>query len=234
MAQRPIFISVDNASLVEEKMIDFQFYNGFSVTQKAKSINALHESAKKLGYSDILEVSTKSGSEIGWALSAFNLMVDFNGDEQISVECAFQGSKVFEGDVQYTDLYHVESIQAKKDQRLRNSGDIIGFSFEGEFWDNEPKTAFYDWIYINALYWNYPDIVEKLIRYDVFTDIEFNPKRSINCQARSCAILTSLIRQDLVEKALSSKESFIETVYRPKKQLSLFEYKYSYGQNMSI
>ena len=222
MAQRLIFISVGNNSLVEEKMIDFKFYNGFSITQKAKSIKSLHESAKELGYDNILEVSTKSGNKIGWALSAFNLMIDFNGDEKISVECAFQGSKVFEGDVQYTDLYHVESIRAKKDERLRNSGNIIGFSFEGEFWENEPKTAFYDWIYINALYRNYPDIVEELIQYDVFTDIEFNPKRSINCQARTCAILTSLIRQDLIEDALSSKEKFISTIYRKKKQLSLF------------
>ncbi len=223
MAQRPIFISTGELSLVEEKMIDFKFYNGFSITQKAKSIHSLHESAKELGYRKILEVSTKSGSKTGWHLSAFNLMLDFNGDEQISVECAFQGSKVFESNVQYADLYRVESMQAKKDERLRSSGNIIGFSFEGVFWENEPKTAFYDWIYINALYRNYPDLVDELMKYEIFSDIEFNPKRSINCQARTCAILTSLIRQDMIEDALSSKEKFISTVYREKKQLSLFE-----------
>ena len=216
MANRPIFVSTGKPKLVEEKMIEFKFFNGFSITQKAKSIQSLHNAAKDLGYENILEVSTKSGSEIGWALSAFNLMVDFNGDEQISVECAFQGSKVFEGNVQYEDLYHVESIQAKKDARLRNSGNIIGFSFEGEFWENEPKTAFYDWIYINALYKNYPDLVEKLMEYEIFSDIEFNPKRSINCQARTCAILVSLVKEDLIDKALRSKENFINIVYEKK------------------
>lgn len=214
MANRPLFIATNNSkNLFEEKNVEFKFYNGFSITQKAKSIQSLHESAKELGMDNILEVSTKSDSKIGWELSAFNLMVDFDGDKQISLECAFQGSKVFEGDVQYKDLYLTESIKAKKDERLRNSGNIIGFEFEGEYWDNEPKTAFYDWIYINALYNNRRDLVDELLKYNVFSDIEFNPKKSINCQARTCAILVSLVKQDLIDDALSSKEKFIEMVY---------------------
>jgi hypothetical protein len=213
MANRPIFIAAGKPKLVEEKMIEFKFFNGFSITQKTKSIQSLHASAKALGYENILEVSTKSGSKLGWALSAFNLMTDFNGNEQISIECAFQGSKVFEGNVQYNDLYYVESLQAKKDARLRSSGNIIGFSFEGEFWENEPKTAFYEWLYISTLYRNYPDLVNELMKYDVFSDIEFNPKKSINCQARTCAILVSLAKEDLIDEALRSKNNFIKTIY---------------------
>jgi len=215
MANRPIFLSTNNPQkLIEEKNIEFKFYNGFSITQKAKSISSLHESAKKEGIKQILEVSTKSSNKIGWALSAFNLMVEFDGDKQISLECAFQGSKVFEGGVQYKDIYLKESIEAKKDIRLKNSGDIIGFEFEGEFWENEPKTAFYDWMYINALYKNHQDIVEELLEYRAFSDIEFNPKKSINCQAKSCAILVSLINIGLIDKALSSKDNFINIVYK--------------------
>jgi hypothetical protein len=224
MANRPIFISTDNKDyLFEERNIEFKFFNGFSMMQKAKSINSLHDSAKTDGYTKILEVSTKSDSKIGWALSAFNLMVDFDGDKQISLECAFQGSKVFEGDVQYMDLYLTESIKAKKDERLRSSGNIIGFNFEDNFWSNEPKTAFYDWMYINALYRNNRDIVEELLDYDVFSDIEFNPKRSINCQARTCAILVSLVNLNLIDEALSSKEKFIEMVYKKKPILTQLE-----------
>ncbi len=214
MASRPLFIATNNPkNLFEEKNVEFKFYNGFSITQKAKSILSLHESAKELGMDNILEVSTKSDSKIGWSLSAFNLMVDFDGDKQISLECAFQGSKVFEGNEQYKDLYFTESIKAKKDERLRSSGNIIGFEFEGNFWENEPKTAFYDWMYINALYRNNRDIVEELLEYDIFSDIEFNPKRSINCQARTCAILVSLVNLDLIDNALSSPDSFKEIVY---------------------
>ena len=214
MANRPIFMATNKKEkLVEEKSVEFKFYNGFSIIQKSKSINSLHESAKELGIDKILEVSTKSDTKIGWALSAFNLMVDYNGDRQISLECAFQGSKVFEGNVQYKDLYKVESIKAKKDTRLRESGNIIGFNFEGVFWENEPKTAFYDWMYINALYRNNRDIVNELLEYTYFSDIEFNPKRSINCQARTCAILVSLVNLDLIDEALSSPEAFKALIY---------------------
>lgn len=214
MAKRPIFIATKNKdNLYEEKTIDFKFYNGFSVTQKAKSINSLHKKANELGIDKVLEVSTKSDSKIGWSLSAFNLMVDFDGDKQISLECAFQGSKVFDGNKQYKDLYLVESIKAKKDKRLKDSGNIIGFDFQGNFWGTEPRTAFYDWMYINALYHGDRDTVDELLTFNAFSDIEFNPKKSINCQARTCAILVSLINLELIDKALESPDTFINIVY---------------------
>jgi len=214
MAKRPIFLTSTNPNyLFEEKEINFQFFNGFSRTQKAKSIVSLHQNAKLQGVDNILEVSTKSSLPIGWALSAFNLMIDFDGDKKISLECAFQGSKIFEGEKQYKDIYFKSSLEAKKDMRLKTSGAIIGFEFEGEYWDNEPKTAFYDWMYIKALYQNNPQTLDELCTYTAFSDIEFNPAKSINCQARTCAILVSLIKQHKIEEALSSKEKFIEMVY---------------------
>lgn len=214
MANRPIFLSTNNPKkLFEKKDIEFTFFNGFSITQKAKSIESLHKNAKEQGVDNILEVSTKSSSKLGWSLSAFNLMVDFDGDKQISLECAFQGSKVFEKNIQYMDIYQKTSIEAKKDPRLKNSGEIIGFEFEGNFWENEPKTAFYDWMYINALYKNHKDVVDELLNYSSFSDIEFNPKKSINCQARTCAVLVSLVSLNLIDEALKSQEKFIELVY---------------------
>ncbi|WP_121628766.1 DarT1-associated NADAR antitoxin family protein [Poseidonibacter antarcticus] len=215
MATRPIFTTtLTKKSFFREINIDFKFYNGFAVSQKLKSIQSLHENARENGYGNILEVSTKSDNKLGWSLSAFNLLVNFDFDKKISLECAFQGSKVFEGNIQYEDLYFVESIKAKKDIRIRNSGEIIGFEYEGVFWENEPKTAFYDYLYIKTLYSNYPEIIEELIKFDTFTDIEFNPKRSINCQAKTCAILVSLIKQDLLDKAMKTKADFIEIVYK--------------------
>lgn len=224
MANRPIFLSTNNSKeLYKEVAIDFTFYNGFAVTQKAKSIQSLHENSKKEGYKKILEVSTKSDNKLGWQLSAFNLMVDYGFDKKISLECAFQGSKVFENNIQYKDLYFVESIKAKKDERLKKSGNIIGFEFEGEFWENEPRTAFYDYLYIKTLNNNYRDIIEELIQYEAFTDIEFNPKKSLNCQARTCSILVSLFKMNLLEDALKSKDDFIRIVYKKlPQQLSLF------------
>ena len=34
--------------------------------------------------------------------------------------------------------------------------------------------------------------MDELLTYRAFTDIEFNPDKSFNCQARSCALLVSL------------------------------------------
>ena len=39
-----------------------------------------------------------------------------------------------------------------------------------------------------------------------FTDIEFNPERSINCQARSCALLVTLLKNDWIDYAVSKCE----------------------------
>jgi hypothetical protein len=223
MANRPIFITTNSPQeLFKQVDIEFTFYNGFAITQKAKSIQSLHMNAKAQGYENILEVSTKSDNHLGWQLSAFNLMVVFE-DRKISLESAFQGSKVFEGNVQYADIYKKDSMSAKKDARLRSSGNIIGFYFDGVSWENEPKTAFYDYLYMKTLHDNYRDIIEELILYDTFTDIEFNPKKSLNCQARTCAMLVSLVKQDLLNEAIKSKENFIQIVYKKEpKQLSLF------------
>lgn len=224
MANRPIFIVTDSKKEhYREVMVDFKFYNGFATSQKSKSIQSLHENSKRLGFEKVLEVSTKSDNKLGWQLSAFNLMVDFENNQKISLECAFQGSKVFEGNIQYDDLYNAESIQAKKDERIRSSGNIIGFSFNGVFWENIPRTAFYDYLYIKTLYKSYRSIIDELCNFDAFSDIEFNPHKSINCQARTCAILVSLVKSNFLTKAMASKDDFINIVYKKEPvQLSLF------------
>lgn len=42
----------------------------------------------------------------------------------------------------------------------------------------EPKTVFYDYIYINAVKYTFSlDEIKQITSYTHFTDIEFNPKR---------------------------------------------------------
>ena len=59
----------------------------------------------------------------------------------------------------------------------------------------------------------------KLYGYAGFTDIEFNPRRSINCQARSAALFLSLMKRGALDAALQSPSSFIQALsdskYRP-------------------
>ena len=92
------------------------------------------------------------------------------------------------------------SREAKKDERLRlPSGRLTGFRFFGTDWGLEPQTALYDWLYINALK-KRASVIEQLLSYSAFTDIEFNPEHSINCQAYSVALFISLHQRCLLEE----------------------------------
>jgi hypothetical protein len=51
---------------------------------------------------------------------------------------------------------------------------------------------------------------KQLCSYEAFFDIEFNSAKSINCKVRTYAIFLSLIKQNKIKEALSSKENFIE------------------------
>jgi len=100
----------------------------------------------------------------------------------VPLESAYQGSKVFGRGGPFTDLYQVDVRTAKRDSRLQTSGRIIAFEFDGIRFPNEPKTAFYDWVYVNAIFEHREWLRSRLPKYAAFTDIEFNPERSINCQ----------------------------------------------------
>jgi hypothetical protein len=86
--------------------------------EREKNIKALHEAAAEAGIRNVLEVSSKSDKQRGQHLSAFYLKVQNERLGEIPLESAFQGSKVFERGGPYTDLYHKEPREAKKDQRI--------------------------------------------------------------------------------------------------------------------
>lgn len=208
MARRPIFIPDSSSPYVEERNIEFQWYPGFAKSQAQKSIKSLHQATD---ISPILEISGKSAKRLGVSLSAFNLSILIEND-RMSVECAYQGSKVFENGGPYKDLYFRSSREAKTDPRLRNSGELIAFKFCGEDFPIKPQTGFYNWLYIQALGQN-QNLARELENFQGFSDIAFNPKRSINCQARAAAIFVSLSQhhQQLLEKILKNdknKDSF--------------------------
>ncbi|KRG77709.1 hypothetical protein ABB28_00715 [Stenotrophomonas chelatiphaga] len=214
MAERPLFIpSTEGPALVRTKYVDFQWFPGMATSQKQKSVDSLHAASLKLsGINRVLEVSSKSREELGVALSAFNLtFTTLKHNRTFSVECAYQGSKVFERGGPFVDIFGITSREAKKDVRLRSSGRLTGFRFFGTDWGLEPQTAFYDWLYINALK-KQPGVTEQLMDYSAFSDIEFNPERSINCQAYSVALYLSLHKRQLLKEATSSKEAFLRIV----------------------
>lgn len=200
MATRPVFVpEMGGKSLVSEIPIDFKWNPGMAPSQKKKNIVALHEAAKQRGLYQLLEISSKSEEEVGRRLSAFSLKLDV-GETNAYLECVYQASKVFREGGPYLDLLFVSPREAKKDPRLRNSGDLIRFELEGKHFPLSPKSAFYDWLYIKALV-PHLDWIRKRVPYRGFTDIEFNPKRSINCQARAFAELIALQERGELNRA---------------------------------
>ncbi len=233
MANRPIFTPDFNGfPYVDTVDVEFKWYPGFAKSQMQKTILSLHEAAEKQGIAPILEISSKSASRLGVSLSAFNLSLETENGQKMSVECAYQGSKVFENGGPYDELYFGSSKSAKTDERLQNSGELIGFNFCGEDFPIEPKTAFYDWLYITALYQKKKYLMPQLASYQGFSDIVFNPSKSLNCQARAAALYVSLSKSGLMNKQIiSDKDYYIDILnghkqYPPveqdPQQLSLF------------
>lgn len=220
MARRPVFLSTDEG-FPREELIEFKWCPGLSRTQKRQSIKNLHTAAKefleqegKIKGVRILEISTKSEEPAGRAASAFNLKMEYNGGRysgRYSVEKIFQAGKVFEGNRQYIDILERSSLDAKRDERIRSGGKLICFKFGDTEWPLEPKTVFYDWLYIKALLdEKNKNLREEILSFDAFTDIEFNPEKSINCQARSAALFVSLYRKykdtEKIRQRLSQKK----------------------------
>lgn len=157
-----------------------------------------------------LEVSSRSDSALGRHCSAMNLDV-IDGQSNYKLESVYQGSKVFEYGGPYLALYSENPFDVKRDRRIYSSGKLTAFYYKGVYWDKNELDYFYDWLYIGALY-PQNTVMSELCQYNAFTDQFFNSKRSMNTQAKSCAILVSLIMLNRLDEAMSSKENFIRVM----------------------
>lgn len=207
MARRPVFIpNYDSALLIQERSFDFAWSSGFAESQKKKNIASLHAAAKQSGIGRILEISSKSDEKIGRRLSAFSLKVEIEGIE-FPLESVYQGSKVFEACGPFPEIFDYEPREAKRHMRALDCGRLIGFELEGRRFPLIPKNAFYDWLYIRALA-KYVDWINENVAYDAYTDIEFNPEKQVNCQARAFAEYKSLAAKSELEPAARDFKHF--------------------------
>lgn len=204
MAKRPAFF-VHQGKVVSE-IYSFEWYSGFAVSQKQKSIKSLHNAIRKADVNaKPLEISTKSLENIGIKLSAFNLQID-----NYTLENIFQSAKVFENGGPYLDLLDLSPKEAKRDERLHNSGSLKAFRYQNEDFPLIPKTVFQDFIYITAIKKSLTaEEINTILQYNYFTDIEFNPVKSINTQAKAAAIL-KLIVTEYGYLPYFNKEDFIQ------------------------
>ena len=213
MANRPVFSASSKAHHVDVFPVEFVWNKGLAPSQKQKNIVAIHEGFKRrFPERKVLEISSKSLTPLGVKLSAFNLKKYVSSiGKYVPVECIYQGSKVFAAGGPFTDLYLGTSRAAKGDSRLKSSGALRNFSFEGRNYPLYPITAFYDWLYINALMEN-DELASETLQYDSFTDIEFSSEKSKNCQARAAALFVALHRKGLLE-CVKDFEQFVKIAY---------------------
>lgn len=212
MAVRPVFSpTTSDPNLVAVHEVSFEWHPGLSLSQAQKSIDALHASARSRGIGRILEISTKSRDALGRGLSALRLETRLPDGRLVAVESAFQGSKVFRDGGPFQDLYSSPGREAKTDARIRAAGPLTGFRLLNDQWPTEPKTVFFDWLYLKALEEN-ERMAGALLDFEGFTDITFNPGRSLNCQARSAVLFVSLWRRGLFRDAMTSREKYLALV----------------------
>ena len=139
MAERPAFF-IRQGSVVTGSYT-FEWFPGFAASQKQKSIDSLHKAVKEAdAQANPLEISSKSANPLGVKLSAFNLCLNNHTLENI-----FQSAKLFENGGPYLDLLEVPPREAKRDERLHNSGQLKAFCYQGAVFPLTPQTVFYDY-----------------------------------------------------------------------------------------
>ena len=208
MASRLAFLPRPQGNApVEPRTVTFSMAAGAGLAARRENVRRLHAAAAALGLADLQEVSTAAPDEAGRAASAFALTVEVAG-RRFSVESAYHASKVFAGGGPFADLLAVPPADAKADPRLRSSGPLRGFRYDGRDYAAEPPTAFYDWLYIGALLRD-PARRPWLASAGGFTDIAFVPGRSRACQARACALAAALLHRGTLDRTMRSFEDFV-------------------------
>ncbi len=207
MATRPVFLpSYEGPNLVDERHFDFPWSSGFAEVQKKKNVRALHEAAHSSGIGEVLEISSKSDVELGRRLSAFSLKVELDG-EMLPLESVYQGAKVFRENGPFPEIMTLSPREAKQFIRENGKGDLVKFRIRSKDYSIHPKNAFYDWLYIRSLV-SHSAWIEKNVTYSAFTDIEFNPLKQVNCQARAFSEYLSLHHRNILHDAAENFDYF--------------------------
>lgn len=191
--------------------IDFNciYKNDGRIDYSKTSLKLRQIAKQKYQLKNILEVSSASEISLGKQLSAFNLTLKTKKGKKYTVEQLFQAGKVFKNAGSQIHLLNCSPQKAKEETRkLHQSGDkLIGFKLFGKDFPMTPTTLFYDWIYLHALATS--DLRHYVLRYDGFSDIRFNPKNAVNCQAEACAKYKYLADNKQIS-VLNDLDKFIE------------------------
>jgi len=209
MAKRLYFIAKPSyQGLIVEKTIHFEYFRGQNLSQKHKSIESMHHAIRAFeSGGKILEISTVSPDPLGRKLAGVFVLAENEDGNDVSVMNIFESAKVFERGGPYRDLLEKDPLEVSEDERLRNSGRLLGFHYQNESYSLSPRTLFFDWIYMSALY-EQKALHEELAAYDIVTDIEYSMNNMFASSARACARFISLYHTGLLDDTMKDIDSF--------------------------
>lgn len=209
MAKRLYFIAKPSfQGLIVEKTIHFEYYRGQNLNQKHKSIESMHHAIRAFeSGGKILEVSTVSPDPLGKKLAGVFLLGKNENGSEVPVMTIFESAKVFERGGPYRDLLEKDPSEVAKDERLINSGRLLGFHYQNESYSLSPRNLFFDWIYMSALY-KEKALHEEIAQYDIVTDIEYSMNNMFASSARACAYFISLSHAGLLDESMKNIDSF--------------------------
>lgn len=217
MANRSVFVASDKAPFFKEVIVEFDYFQGFALSQKRKNQIGIHQNFMIFYPNEKpLEISSSSIYRSGFDLSAMNLTKQTKGG-LTSVESAFQSSKVFRensGEIlSFADCLYLSGRECKRKVKEQSQGcELLHFDFEGVVFPKDTDyhpSLFYDYIYLNALLEpENADAAKALYEkgYTAFTDLA---TLSINSQAKSCAIFVGLVKSGRINEVKNS-ESFLK------------------------
>ena len=213
MATRPVFIPQvrSEQAPVRQVSVSFTWHPGLAPARKRLNVAAMHAAihATLPELHRPLEVSSKSQVPLGVSLSAFNLTVASTKSGGVTcVESLYQASKVFATGGPYPQLYIRPAREVRQALKRHAGQPLMAFDLHGVRWPLEPRQSFYCWVYCQTLHRN-PRLAAALGSYDCFTDIEFNPSRSVNCQAYAVALYAALARTGRLKQALAAPAAFL-------------------------
>ena len=222
MAVRSIFVSKEEYPFFEEIQVEFDWFAGFALSQKRKCQISLHRNfLARYPEQKPLEVSSASLYRLGTKLSAMNLCKRTEKG-LTTVESAFQSSRIYgSGDETvgpFPEYLFLPGKECKKKVKEQSKGmHSDRYLFDGmEFYAPAYHlTLFYDFLYLNAML--EPENAEAREEfqsggYTAFTDLA---TKSLNSQARSCAIFAGLTRAGRIGEA-KNYESYL-ALFRTRK-----------------
>lgn len=207
MAEKSVFAGKTEYPYFEEEHAMIDWFGGFALSQKRKCEIGLHQNyLKEHPGEKILEISSSSTQSLGAKLSAVYLPKRTK-EGDTTVESAFQSSRIYSDGLRsvgpFPKWLFLPGKECKKLVKAASGGmHSYQYLFDGMtfYAPAHHISLFYDFLYLNALLEPENKKVKDLLLqggYSAFTDLA---TKSLNCQARSAAIFTGLVKAGRIDE----------------------------------